>query len=271
MMGNEDIGFQSTTMHRCMSDFPTMTTAAETTFVACCSSGCIQSDNLIKSERSQSWTQTPPSLKMLSSFSFALLAILVMSAHILLEFKFCYGFTAMTRKIQHVRPSSSALSMVSLSGNNNKNKVGLASDSFLKEYFNSDISDVNLPPSLNIVRRSLTHLASGSDIRGQFVATPPAAKGSRSFAALAQAIGQSNLPALTPFAAHCLGFAFASMVKEELQQQYDNEDIVICLGRDPREHGSVLADAFSRGAGGVGVKIVYTGIATTPALFEFCR
>lgn len=256
-------------MHVGFSDFPTITAAVEATFVACCLSGCTRSDNLIKSERSQSWTQTPP-LKMLSSFSYALLAILVMSAHDLLEYKFCYGFTAMTRKIQRVRPSSSALSMVSLSGGN-KNKVGLASDSFLKEYFNSDISDVNLPPSLNIVRRSLAHLASGSDVRGQFIATPPTAKGSRSFSALAQAIGQSNLPALTPFAAHCLGFAFASMVKEEQQQQYDNEDIVICLGRDPREHGSVLADAFSRGAGGVGVKIVYTGIATTPALFEFCR
>ena len=51
-----------------------------------------------------------------------------------------------------------------------------------------------------------------------------------------------------------------------------NEEIKICIGRDPREHGRTLADSFSRGAGGVkGVKVVYTNIATTPALFDFCR
>ncbi|KAL3910649.1 MAG: hypothetical protein SGILL_007611 [Bacillariaceae sp.] len=46
----------------------------------------------------------------------------------------------------------------------------------------------------------------------------------------------------------------------------------ICIGRDPRAHGEILADAFARGASSVPqVKVVYTGIATTPALFEFCR
>jgi hypothetical protein len=37
------------------------------------------------------------------------------------------------------------------------------------------------------------------------------------------------------------------------------------------EHGPILADAFGRGAAGVpNVKVVYTGIATTPAMFSFC-
>ena len=162
--------------------------------------------------------------------------------------------------------------MVSLSNNNNDNKVGLASDSFLQDYFNSDISDSNLPPSMSIVRRSLSHLASGSDIRGRYVATPKGAVGARSFAALAHAIGQTTAaPALTPFAAHCLGRAFATMIRSRCSSG-SSSATTICIGRDPREHGVVLADAFARGAASVeGVKVVYTGIATTPALFEFCR
>jgi hypothetical protein len=197
---------------------------------------------------------------------------------------FSFSSSSTRNSLREVRnQQDNALDMVSLSSSSsssfatNNNKVGLASEVFLKEFFNSDISDVNLPPSLSIVRRSFQQLASGSDIRGRYVATPSGAKGARSFSALAHAIGGqcSQVPALTPFAAHCLGFAFATMVKEEQAKMTSiaNEDpVVICLGRDPRDHGITLADAFSRGAGGVnGVKAVYTGIATTPALFEFCR
>jgi phosphomannomutase len=73
---------------------------------------------------------------------------------------------------------------------------------------------------------------------------------------------------LTPFAAHCLGYAFATMLKDSM----GGEEVVVCIGRDPRGHGTVLADAFGRGAEGVNdVRVVYTGIATTPAMFEFCR
>ncbi|KAL3902857.1 MAG: hypothetical protein SGARI_005646, partial [Bacillariaceae sp.] len=121
---------------------------------------------------------------------------------------------------------------------------------------------------MSILRRSFAQLLSGSDIRGRYVATPKTAVGARSFAALAHAIGQinNNAPALTPFAAHCLGHAFASMIAAS---NSDKTTTTICLGRDPREHGVVLADAFCRGAASVeGVKVVYTGIATTPALFE---
>jgi hypothetical protein len=162
--------------------------------------------------------------------------------------------------------SNTALPMVSLS--NNENRIGLASDSFLQDYFNSDISDLNMPPSMNLLRKSFLPLAQGSDIRGHYVATPKEAKGARSFSALAHAVGRTGAPALTPFAAHCLGHAFATMVRNGK----DREVTTICLGRDPREHGVVLADAFARGASSVeGVKVVYTGMATTPALFEFCR
>jgi hypothetical protein len=181
--------------------------------------------------------------------------------------------------------SSPSSSSSSSNTNNNKNAFGIASDAFLKEYFHTEIDDFNVPPSLSILRRSLAQLASGSDVRGRYVATPVTAKGARSMAALAHACGQTSLPALTPFAAHCLGYAFAKMVVQEQEQQdeqrqpygshddnHKKDEIIICIGRDPREHGVVLADAFARGAGGVPkVKVVYTGIATTPALFEFCR
>ncbi len=151
----------------------------------------------------------------------------------------------------------------------NKERVSIASDNFLKEYFQSEIDDVNLPPSMSILHRSIRQLASGSDIRGKFVNHPVTGR----MAGLARSIGQTSAPALTPFAAHCLGFAFATMIKEyHALQGNENEDVVICIGRDPREHGVLLADSFARGAGGLkGVKVFYTGIATTPALFEFCR
>lgn len=102
---------------------------------------------------------------------------------------------------------------------------------------------------------------------------------------------------LTPLAAHCFGVAFARWSIEMKSRQfnlptnddYDNNDdgddniLTICVGRDPRLHGERLADSFARGAesvvimgdgdGGneVRVKVVYTGIATTPSMYEFVR
>jgi phosphomannomutase len=54
---------------------------------------------------------------------------------------------------------------------------------------------------------------------------------------------------------------------------HDHEgSIKILLGRDPRSHGIVLADAFSRGAESVkGIQVLYTGLATTPSMASFCR
>ncbi len=48
--------------------------------------------------------------------------------------------------------------------------------------------------------------------------------------------------------------------------------ITICVGRDPRPHGERLADTFARGAESVhGVRVLYTGLASTPSMYEFCR
>jgi len=147
-------------------------------------------------------------------------------------------------------------------------RVDLGLDKSLEQFRLSDIDDTNLPPIHSIIRRSIGRLGSGSDIRGTYVPHPTTG----TLAALAHSIGQLSLPAiLTPTAAHCIGFAFATMMVEE-HQQHQDEKITICIGRDPREHGVVLSDSFSRGASGVkGIKVVYTDIATTPALFDFCR
>ena len=139
---------------------------------------------------------------------------------------------------------------------NKKEHFSIASDAFLNEYFQSEIDNVNLPPSMSIIHRSIGRLLSGSDVRGHFVKQPQTGR----MSSLARSISQTSLPALTPFAAHCLGFAFGTMMKE-LQQVHGkkDKDVIICIGRDPREHGVVLADSFARGAGGLkGVKVLYT-------------
>ena len=102
---------------------------------------------------------------------------------------------------------------------------------------------------------------------------------------------------LTPLAAHCFGVAFARwsiemktrlLLNLPTYDDVDNNDdgddniLTICVGRDPRLHGERLADSFARGAesvvimghdGGneVRVKVVYTGIASTPSMYEFVR
>ena len=146
-------------------------------------------------------------------------------------------------------------------------KVTTAPDAFLHEFFSSECDDTNLPPSLSIISRSFEQLESGSDIRGRFVDHPRRG----SVAAVARAIRGESIAALTPFAAHCLGFAFATMIRNA-QPTLDEDIVDICIGQDPRFHGTCLADAFSRGAESVqGVRVVYTGLATTPSMFEFCR
>lgn len=85
--------------------------------------------------------------------------------------------------------------------------------------------------------------------------------------------------------------AFAHWLIEKNEVDNDNENtppqagrpgkknghgLTICIGRDPRLHGERLADAFARGAesvdGGTGpVRVVYTGLATTPSMYEFVR
>ena len=147
--------------------------------------------------------------------------------------------------------------------------TGTGSDNFIKTFFETtECDDYNAPPSLSIIMRSIAHVASGPDIRGRFVDHPRIG----SVLKVAHEIGKqppTDMAPLTPFAAHCLGYAFATMV---LQNYPQGEEIAIALGRDPRSHGSILADAFARGAQGVqNTRVMYTGIATTPAMLDFCR
>jgi phosphomannomutase len=159
--------------------------------------------------------------------------------------------------------------------------------SFLMQTFNTECDNVNRPPSLNILLRSIQSLSSqGSDIRGRFV--DHARLGSIS--AVAHDIGRQQLseggatyPSLTPLAAHCFGYALADVLIEQHQKNNaeggetdDDDDIItIALGQDPRTHGMRLIDALARGAESRlpdgGVRVVYTGIATTPACAAFCR
>jgi hypothetical protein len=155
-------------------------------------------------------------------------------------------------------------------------------NAFLKAATNSECDDVNTPPSMRTVLKSFDQLANGSDVRGKFV--DHARIGT--FTSVAHTIGQTvGGAALTPLAAHCLGHAFATkLLLEERNTDDDNADnddddddesITICVGTDPRPHAARLADAFCRGAMSASssdmVKVVYTGIATTPSMMDFCR
>jgi hypothetical protein len=182
-----------------------------------------------------------------------------------LVFGSSWGFPTTTFLRSHHLSKKGDSNNVYVATSSAESKIGAASGAFSSKFYASDCDDFNVPPSLSIIMRSLTDMASGSDIRGRFVDHPR----SGNMASVAQAIGKSNLPALTPLAAHCLGFAFATMLRGSYPE---NEELVIGIGKDPRLHGAALADAFGRGAGGVQhVRVVYTGVATTPAMFEFCR
>lgn len=95
----------------------------------------------------------------------------------------------------------------------------LSSDNFLTKYFISECDNLNSPPSLGLILKSFDNLGSGSDVRGQFVDHPRL--GNPRVVASAIDMSTSSLSALTPFAAHCLGFAFASMLKESLPESAD--------------------------------------------------
>jgi hypothetical protein len=148
--------------------------------------------------------------------------------------------------------------------NNSNNKITTSSDAFLT----SGCDDFNLPPSLNTIQRSFDKLASGSDIRGHFLDHERLSN----INSVALKISNfAHAAPLTPLAAHCLGFAYATMLDEE-QKGSSKDPVIIAVGKDPRSHGNRLVDAFGRGAESVdNVKVVFTGIATTPAMFDFCR
>lgn len=141
-------------------------------------------------------------------------------------------------------------------------------DAFILRNFATDIDDNNSPPSLKTILRNIETLThQGSDIRGRFVDHPRLGR----VAQAAKAIEEQNdgIPALTPFASFCLGHAFGQMVLQETQ----NGKPTIALGKDPRNHGTMLCDAFARGVQSASqdIRVVYTGVATTPSMFHFCR
>jgi hypothetical protein len=102
----------------------------------------------------------------------------------------------------------------------------------------------DIPPQLKMVQESFAKLKSGSDIRGSFVnhgeiSVPSAAP------ALARVPAEGAPASITPIAAFCMGYAFAKMVAAS---ETNNETPpTICIGRDPRSHGSryVMAKAFA--------------------------
>lgn len=159
---------------------------------------------------------------------------------------------------------------------------------------NGSSSIFSSPPNLQPLLHSLASLKSGSDIRGTFVNHKCSGEPIANVSHLLKE-QQQNTSLLTPFAAHCFGVAFArwsllSSSSSSIQSKKnrhggseDNDDdddaLIICVGRDPRVHGERIADSFARGAEGVHhnsrnkkkVKVVYTGIATTPSMYEFVR
>jgi hypothetical protein len=163
--------------------------------------------------------------------------------------------TALNRA--EVSPSRIASSTTRRFALTNENKQSSSSDAFIEKSFfsSSECDDINTPPSLSILLRSLDQLPSGSDIRGRFVDHSRVG----SIANVAHAISSSGsaMPALTPIASHCLGHAFARMLQE---RSPSSNKLVVALGQDPRPHGKCLCDAFARGIQSVeGVDVHYTG------------
>lgn len=146
------------------------------------------------------------------------------------------------------------------------------SDAFIfRNFAATECDDNNSPPSLKTILSNIEQLTSqGADIRGRFVDHPRL--GRISHAARAIDNNDSGVPALTPFVAFCLGHAYAKIVMEQREADTDT-CVTIALGRDPRQHGPILCDAFGRGAQSAdkNIRVIYTGIATSPSMFHFCR
>jgi Phosphoglucomutase/phosphomannomutase, alpha/beta/alpha domain I len=176
------------------------------------------------------------------------------------------------------RPSSQT-SQLKASQNNVDDNTAQSSSFVTKSFVaSSECDNINTPPSLQVISSSLKQLTvHSSDIRGRFV--DHAALGS--LASVAHAIQKASTtagsqPPLTPFAAYCLGNALAKQLLSD-KSHTNNTPITIAVGMDPRPHGMRLADALARGAESATsaddtvVRVVFTGIATTPACAAFVR
>ena len=141
----------------------------------------------------------------------------------------------------------------------------------------TEIDNNNTPPNLQTILTSLSELKSGSDLRGTYTAHKASGGTIANIAHLIKSLKEENGSiALTPFASHCFGAAFARWLLQTGEKRGGGNALTICIGRDPRPHGEQLADAFARGAEGVDggsgpVRVVYTGVASTPSMPEFVR
>lgn len=150
----------------------------------------------------------------------------------------------------------------------------------------TEIDASNTPPNLQTILTSLKELKSGSDLRGTFASHANSGGTIANVSHLIKRIkAEGNGVALTPFASHCFGVAFArwllqhegdNSISNSQLNKHGNNALTICIGRDPRLHGERLADAFARGAESVDgvtkpVRVLYTGVTTTPSMYEFCR
>ncbi|KAL3805588.1 hypothetical protein HJC23_005832 [Cyclotella cryptica] len=136
----------------------------------------------------------------------------------------------------------------------------------------TEIDSSNTPPNLQLILTSLAELKSGSDLRGTYVDHKHSGGTIANVSHLIKMRkNEEKGAALTPFASHCFGVAFGKKLLQDGGIQKEG-GVSICLGRDPRPHGERLADAFARGAESVdGVRVLYTGLASTPSMYEFCR
>ncbi|KAL3822184.1 hypothetical protein ACHAXA_008200 [Cyclostephanos tholiformis] len=161
----------------------------------------------------------------------------------------------------------------------------------------SEIDSSNTPPNLRLLLDSLSSLKSGSDLRGTYAPSGGTlanvchllgGRGGKAGGMVGSSGSTGPATMLTPFAAHCFGAAFArwlslsasssssfsSTIKRDdgIEGGRGMEPIRICVGRDPRIHGERLVDSLARGAEGVGgIVVSYTGLATTPSMYEFVR
>jgi Phosphoglucomutase/phosphomannomutase, alpha/beta/alpha domain I len=148
----------------------------------------------------------------------------------------------------------------------------IAPSSFLTESFtSSECDNSNTPPSLSIILRSIQYLfqKNKSDIRGRFVSHPPHGTWSGVVQALKKEALVDDQPLLTPFAAYCIGHAMGQLSAPPTSSSSSGPNhqkvTTLAIGRDPRPHGTALADALARGATAAGLHVIDLGIATTPA------
>lgn len=136
--------------------------------------------------------------------------------------------------------------------------------SFLTESFTfSECDNSNTPPSLAVILRSLKYLfqKNKSDLRGRYVSHATHGSLLGVAHALKQASVVDDQPLLSPFLAYCIGYAIGKKNPASL-----------AIGRDPRMHGTALADALARGAIAAGIThVIDLGVATTPACAAYTK